>query len=178
MRDDSAPSWTWLQPNLVVGGRMGPGLTSRLLAEYGIAHVVDVRSEEQDDRELLHRHGVELLLLPTEDHCAVSEEMLASGVAWVTQRLARGGRVYIHCEHGIGRSVLLSWCVLVALGADVRAALEQIKRARACASPSPAQISAMLAFARPRVASLPSWEELAEIAYAHLRERDGERGAQ
>jgi hypothetical protein len=169
MSPDPAPNWTWLSDDLVVGGRLAPHLPARLLHEHGIGHVVDVRSEEQDDPVAFSTHGVELLLLPTRDHCAIAPDLLETGVAWVTERLAHGGKVYIHCEHGIGRSVLLSWCVLVALGEPPRDALQRIKAARACASPSPAQIHALLAFARPHVASLPSWDELAEIAYAHLR---------
>jgi protein-tyrosine phosphatase len=131
--------------------------------------VVDVRSEAQHDAALLRAHGLELLRLPTPDHHAISHDMLQTGVRWVRERLERGGRVYIHCQHGIGRSVLLAWCVLVALGRAPRDALTQIKAARVCASPSPAQIHALLDFAGAYTSKLPSWDELAQIAYAHLR---------
>jgi protein-tyrosine phosphatase len=177
LHEKSLHNWSWLTPSLAVGGRLAPELTSRLLAEFGISHVVDLRSEAQDDPASFREHGVELLALPTDDHCAVSEAMLETGVDWVIDRLAQGGRVYVHCEHGIGRSVLLAWCVLVALGEPPRTALENIKAARTIASPSPAQIHALLGFARRYVTSLPSWDELADIAYAHLRPARARAGA-
>ncbi|MDB4976337.1 MAG: dual specificity protein phosphatase [Myxococcaceae bacterium] len=160
---------SWLSPNLAVGGSLSPEVIPLLRQEHGIGFVVDLRSEQQDDRKILQQCGVQLLSLPTDDHCAVSETMLRTGVAWVREQLAQGQRVYIHCEHGIGRSVLLAWCVLVALGEGPRDALVRIKAARSIASPSPAQIHALLAFARDHERELPSWDELAEIAYAHLR---------
>lgn len=168
------PNLSWLGPQLAVGGRIPPELWPTFLPEHGIDSVVDVRSEEQDDIALLSSHGLRLLQLPTDDHCALSEHDLAAGVSWVQERIEGGHRVYVHCEHGIGRSVLLCWCVLVAQGMPPREALVRIKAARAIASPSPAQIHALLAFARAYSDLLPSWDELAEIAYAHLRPRASE----
>jgi Dual specificity phosphatase, catalytic domain len=164
-----APNLSWLTEDLSVGAAPTVGLIPRLRMDYGIGHVVDVRSEAQHDAAMLREHGLELLQLPTLDHHAISEDMLQTGTRWALDRLERGGRVYIHCQHGIGRSVLLSWCVLVALGQAPRDALMQIKAARVCASPSPAQIHALLHFARRYTSELPSWDELADIAYAHLR---------
>ena len=37
------------------------------------------------------------------------------GAQWVHQRVEQGGRTLIHCEHGVGRSVLLTCAVLTAL---------------------------------------------------------------
>jgi protein-tyrosine phosphatase len=162
-------SGSWITPSLAVGGRLPAALTSHLLRQHGISHIVDLRSEERDDDALFRAHGLTLLSLPTEDHCAVSETMLETGVTWVREQLAAGKRVYIHCEHGIGRSVLLAWCVLVAEWMGPRAALQRIKEVRTIASPSPAQIDALLVFAKRYGRELPSWDELADIAYAHLR---------
>jgi protein-tyrosine phosphatase len=158
---------SWLSEGLAVGARVADW--ARLRSEHRIDSVVDVRSEQQDDPELLARHGLTLLQLPTADHHPLTARDLAAGVAWVQARLDAGERVYVHCEHGIGRSVLLCWCVLVAQGLSPRAALERIKSARTVASPSPAQIHALLAYAQAHCECLPTWDELAAIAYAHLQ---------
>jgi hypothetical protein len=79
----SLPEFSWLLPDLAVGGRLQPGVVEVLASRFGIRRVVDVRAEEQDDPELLRVGGVGLLLLPTPDHHSLSEEMLWMGVRWV-----------------------------------------------------------------------------------------------
>ena len=160
---------SWVTPTLAVGGRIADEQLAVLARELGIRHVVDVRIECCDDIERLRANDLSLLHLPTHDHHAIAGEMIDRGVQWVTAHLERGECVYIHCEHGIGRSVLLTWCVLVALGEQPRTALERIKRARPRASPSPAQIEAFIAYWQARGRTVPSWDELADIAYANIR---------
>ncbi|MDB4987497.1 MAG: dual specificity protein phosphatase [Myxococcaceae bacterium] len=169
MTNHGSDNLSWIEPRLAVGGALGESSIPTLRDRLGFTHVVDVRSELQDDPELFRAHGMELLRLPTADHHAISEALLTRGVAWVRAQLDAGGSVYVHCEHGIGRSVLLAWCVMVARGESISVALSRIKAARPIASPSPAQIHALLAFARSYTSELPSWEALADLAYAHLR---------
>jgi protein-tyrosine phosphatase len=142
---------------------------SELRSDARVKHVVDVRIEQQDDPEHLAALGIELLLLPTHDHCALSDDALAQGVAWVSARLRRSEHVLIHCEHGIGRSVLLAACVLVEAGDAPDEAMRRIKRARAIASPSPAQLEAFIRFCELRGYRGLRFDELAAIVYAHLR---------
>lgn len=160
---------SWITPLLAVGGRLPEEQLAPLARELGIGCVVDVRIECCDDAERLRAHGIELLHLPTHDHHAIASDMLERGVQWVLEQLQRSSRVYIHCEHGIGRSVLLTWCVLIALGEEPRSALLRIKRARERASPSPVQIEALRAFCARRGLHAPSWDELADLAYANIR---------
>jgi hypothetical protein len=168
------PDFSWLLPDLAVGGRLPPGVVEVLASRFGIRRVVDVRAEEQDDPELLRVGGVELLHLPTPDHHPVAQEMLWMGVRWIGEGLARGERVLIHCEHGIGRSILLACCVLVSRGHGPLAALELIKVVREKASPSPEQLHALLrwssAWHQAKGTSCPpaTWDDLARVAYRHL----------
>lgn len=172
--DDAAPDLSWVTPDLAVGGRFGPAAAAVLAVRHDIRRVVDLRAEEQDDPAALRCHRVECLHLPTPDHHPVAPTMLSAGVAWVQEGLSRGERVLIHCEHGIGRSILLACCVLVSRGDSPRAALERIKAAREKASPSPAQLHALLdwsaAWHRGRQTPPPAdtWDELARVAYRHL----------
>jgi protein-tyrosine phosphatase len=161
---------SWITPLLAVGGRVHEEQLAPLARVLGIRRVVDVRIECCDDAERLREHGIELLHLPTHDHHAIAGGMLERGVRWVLEQLRREQPVLIHCEHGIGRSVLLTWCALIALGQEPRSALLLIKRARARASPSPVQIEALRAFCAGRGVLAPSWDELADIAYANIRE--------
>lgn len=165
----------WVTPHMAVGGRYPMEAAAHLAQALGVRHVVDLRVEACDDEAVLRTHGLTLLHLPTEDTCAVSQEHLHSGVHWVCERLSREERVYIHCEHGVGRSALLALCVLVARGASPREALELAKARRPQVSPSPEQLHALLTFAegwRARTGAtweLPSWHALADLAYGPAR---------
>jgi protein-tyrosine phosphatase len=111
---------------------------------------------------------------------AVSLPRLRAGVRWVTKHLERGQKVYIHCEHGVGRSATLALCVLVARGDSPGEALSRAKRARWQVSPSPEQLEAFLGWAEQWRArhglswSLPAFNVLADIAYSHLWPRSGQ----
>jgi rhodanese/phosphatase family protein len=166
----------WVTPRLAVGGSFPTAAAEHLARVLGVRHVVDLRVEACDDERVLREHGIELLHLPTQDMCGVSLPMLDDGVAWVTDKLARGAKVYVHCEHGIGRSALLALCVLVAEGRPPLDALALAKRARRRVSPSPEQLEAFRAWLAARAdrtgerIAVPSFDALAWIAYAHLRE--------
>src|SRR5205814_9234485 len=103
---------SWITSQLAVGGRFPIERAGELPRDLGIARVVDLRAECCNDEAVLRRNGVELLKLPTEDRCAVSQTMLDEGVAWAREQLRAGHKTFIHCEYGIGRSALLALCVL------------------------------------------------------------------
>jgi predicted protein tyrosine phosphatase len=171
----------WVMPLLAVGGRYPIEAAEHLALQLGIRYVVDLRVEACDDEHLLRVHGITLLHLPTEDMRAVSRPMLRDGVQWVTKHLERGHKVYIHCEYGVGRSATLALCVMVAQGLEPLEALAQAKRARWQVSPSPGQLEAFMGWAEEWRAAhglswaLPTFEELADIAYSHLRRPQGVR---
>jgi predicted protein tyrosine phosphatase len=160
----------WITSTLAVGGRYPVEACEALAREHGVRAVVDLREEERDDHTELTRHGIELLHLPTEDRCGVSPAMLERGVEFVRACLARGERVLVHCQHGIGRSATLALCVLVDAGMPPLAALEQMKTRRRLISPSPEQFECWAAWLRAHGHDVPRFDEFAAIAYRHLRE--------
>lgn len=160
---------SWLTPDLAVGGCFSCDAVESLAREHGIRAVIDLRAEACDDAEVLARHGVTLLHLPTEDHCAITSEMLGQGVAFAMRHLDARERVLVHCQHGIGRSALLALCVLVARGQPPLAALVLAKSRRELVSPSPAQYEAWARWLRARALEPPRFDEFAAIAYRHLR---------
>ncbi len=176
------PDFHWPLPDLAVGGRVPLSLAEALALRWGVRRVVDLRAEDRDDPEHFRGHGIEVLHLPTPDMHPVEPALLWRGVHWVREGLGRGERVLVHCEYGIGRSVLLTACVLVSLGDSPCAALARIKGARTVACPAPDQLHALLAWAADwhRAANTPcpaaTWDDLACIAYRDLPGRWDDRG--
>src|SRR5947209_16639921 len=120
---------SWVTKHLVVGGRIRPA-DIPILALTGITHVVDTRSEYCDDAEAMAKEHIELLYLPTPDTYPLSVEQLHQGAAWIQERIKQGGRVLIHCEHGVGRSVLLTCAALVYGGMSSHSALALVQEKR------------------------------------------------
>jgi protein-tyrosine phosphatase len=171
------PNLSWITDGLAVGGSFPAERAEHLARALGIRAVVDLRDEARPDEALLASRGLALLHLPTLDHHAVSAPALREGVAFVNGWLDRGGRVLVHCEHGIGRSATLALCVLVSRGLAPLEALELAKSRRELVSPSPAQYEAWAAWLRDRRAApgngweVPHFDAFKAIAYRHLAAR-------
>lgn len=156
----------WITRDLAIGGRCAPDAVDALASRHGLGAVIDVRAEEIDDAAAWDRCGVTFLSLPTEDHGAISPSMLRTGLDFAESARIAGRRLFIHCQHGIGRSVMLALCVLVERGADALDALTLVKTRRAKASPSVAQMEAWRVWLSTRGQIPPTFEACAAIAYA------------
>ncbi|MHB8600020.1 MAG: protein-tyrosine phosphatase family protein [Ktedonobacteraceae bacterium] len=130
---------SWVTDQLAVGGRVRP-MDIRTLAHAGITGVVDTRAEHCDDVQAMAKEHIELLHLPTLDTHPLTVEQLMEGSTWVSERMQRGGHVLIHCEHGVGRSVLLTSAVLVYEGMHAQDSLDLVKQKRWQASPNHKQV--------------------------------------
>ncbi|HEX9414882.1 MAG TPA: dual specificity protein phosphatase [Ktedonobacterales bacterium] len=138
---------SWITPQLAVGGRIHPEDLARLAA-IGVTRVVDTRAEHSDDAAALAAHGIELLYLPTPDTYPLSLEQLREGADWITRQLASGERVLVHCEHGVGRSVLLTAAALVEEGMSAQEAIHLIQAGRWQAAPNHSQMVRLQEFER------------------------------
>lgn len=136
---------SWVTSSLAVGGRVREEDIARL-AQAGITRVIDTRAEYRDDEVALNREGIQLLYLPTPDTQPLTVNDLQAGSAWALQQIRDGQRVLIHCEHGVGRSVLLTCAVLVLDGYSAEAALRQVQAKRWQASPNHRQIKRLHEF--------------------------------
>ena len=143
---------SWITPNLAVGGRIHPE-DIKALAAAGVTHVVDTRSEYRDDAEALAKEHIELLYLPTADTKPLTIEQMLEGAQWVQERMKQGGRVLIHCEHGVGRSALLTCAVLVYNGMHANDALQLVQQKRWQAAPNHRQVRRLREFESAVVAS-------------------------
>ena len=136
---------SWITTHLAVGGRIHPE-DIKALAAAGVTHVVDTRSEYSDDAEALAKEHIELLHLPTHDMRPLTIEQMLQGAQWVEERMEQGGRVLIHCEHGVGRSALLTSAVLVYEGMHAQDALHLVQEKRWQAAPNHRQVRRLREF--------------------------------
>ena len=136
---------SWITTHLAVGGRVHPE-DIKALAEAGVTNVVDTRSEYWDDAEALAKEHIELLHLPTADTKPLTIEQMFEGAEWVQERMNQGGRVLIHCEHGVGRSALLACAVLVYNGMHANDALQLVQQKRWQAAPNHRQVKRLREF--------------------------------
>jgi hypothetical protein len=136
---------SWITDTLAVGGSFRVADVRRLAA-LGVGAVIDVREEDADDEAALAQHGIVLLRLPTPDRYGLSGAQLLSGADWALGRLAEGRKVFVHCEHGVGRGPLLGAAVLVASGQTAPQALRLLRAKRWQAAPNDRQLEALLAF--------------------------------
>ncbi len=88
--------------------------------------------------------GVAWLHLPIADYGAPSGETLAAwpvAAARVRGVLAAGGKVWVHCMGGCGRSGTVALRLMVEAGEEPRAALERLRQVRPCAVETPEQFA-------------------------------------
>lgn len=138
---------SWVTPQLAVGGRIHREDIPRL-ARAGVTRVVDTRAEHRDDEQALAAYRIKLLYLPTPDTQSLSVEQLRTGTSWIAEQIARGERVLVHCEHGVGRSVLLTAATLVAGGMSAHEAMRLVQRNRWQAAPNHRQMVRLQEFER------------------------------
>lgn len=138
---------SWITPHLAVGGRILPR-DIHLLAKSGVTRVVDTRSEHQDDAAALGTAGIQLLYLPAKDTFPLTVAQLCEGSEWINAEIAERQQVLVHCEHGVGRSVLLAAAALVESGMGAHDAITLIQRKRWQAAPNHRQIQRLQEFER------------------------------
>ena len=162
------PNFDWLTDHLAVGGCFPMDRVEELAREHGVGAVIDLREEDCDEEERLRAAGIDFLHLPTPDLQPASVEMLERGVQFAREHMRRGDKVLIHCQHGIGRSALLSLCVLVDDGREPLDALVHAKDAREIVSPSESQYQGWAEWLRARGKTAPDYHSFGCIAYRHL----------
>jgi protein tyrosine phosphatase (PTP) superfamily phosphohydrolase (DUF442 family) len=138
---------SWVTRQLAVGGRIHPEDIPRLAAT-GVTRVVDTRAEHRDDEAALAAHSIGLLYLPTPDTYPLTVAQLEQGTTWILDQIAHGERVLVHCEHGVGRSVLLVAAALVAGGMSAHDAIHLVQRRRWQAAPNHRQMVRLQEFER------------------------------
>jgi protein tyrosine phosphatase (PTP) superfamily phosphohydrolase (DUF442 family) len=117
-----------------------------LLKDNGIHAVVNLRIEKDD--ALLGIAPERYCYLPTIDDQAPSEQHLADGVAFITETIAQGHKVYIHCGAGVGRAPTMAAAYLISTGMSLDEALVKIRAVRPFIMITPVQLSALQSYER------------------------------
>jgi protein-tyrosine phosphatase len=165
------PDLAWVTEHVGVGGSFPNNRAAELARDHEVRAVIDLRGESCDDEEALRAAGIAFLHLPTPDVEPVDVEKLDRGVEFAKQFIARGEKVVIHCQHGIGRSALLALCVLVDSGLEPLEALRHAKDRREKISPSASQYLGWARWLRAKGYQVPDQHSFGCIAYRHLAER-------
>ncbi|MCC6165792.1 MAG: dual specificity protein phosphatase family protein [Caldilineaceae bacterium] len=134
-------------PQLYVGGQYSARGWSRLRAR-GITAVVNLR-DEFDDAEAGIAPAA-YLYLPTVDNTPPRIDDLCRGIRFMQQEIAGGGRVYVHCMLGVGRSATMVAAYLVHQGMSPVEAWRTIRRARPFIQPTAGQMALIEDFAQTR----------------------------
>ncbi|MEQ9617564.1 MAG: dual specificity protein phosphatase family protein [Deltaproteobacteria bacterium] len=127
-----------LSDKLWIGGQpRGRGIKS--LVNNGVTAVINMRSE-YDYAKKAHLHKLKYLQLPTDDNGAPEIRDIETGVNFITEELENGGRVYIHCWEGIGRSATMAAAYYVSLGKTPEEAWDGIRKVRPFIRPTASQM--------------------------------------
>lgn len=143
-----------VMPQLYVGGQYSAKGWARL-QKRGITAVVNLRDEFDDAQAGIAPPAY--LYLPTIDNTPPSIDDLCRGIRFIQEEIARGGRVYVHCMLGVGRSATLVAAYLVHQGKTPAEAWRTIRRARPFVQPTPGQMAVIEEFGRTRPECTPSF---------------------
>lgn len=125
-----APVWklSKITPNVYVGGQHTPKGWAEMQRE-GISAIVNMREAHKDDapKGIASDH---YLHLATVDNTPPSLDDLARGVAFITEQVAQGRKVYVHCGLGVGRAPSQVGAYLISTGMTTDEAIIWIKSVR------------------------------------------------
>jgi len=99
--------WSTVVDNAVVlgGAPFGwCGYPERLNKQFNVKGVINMCEEYRGPIRSYQKLGIEHLRLPTVDHFEPSVEDLKKAVSFIQKHEEKGGRVYVHCRAGHGRS--------------------------------------------------------------------------
>ncbi|MGI8657568.1 MAG: protein-tyrosine phosphatase family protein [Candidatus Limnocylindria bacterium] len=122
------------------------------LADEGVTHVIDLRSEASDDPAVMRSLELAWRRVPIDDRSAPTNQQLAEINAWLDANDEQPV-VYVHCEGGLGRAPTIATALLMQRGFTRAEAHRFILAVRSAASPTPdhdAWLSAMEAELRIR----------------------------
>lgn len=145
--------------SLFLGGQFGVRGLDRL-ERLGVTAVVNLRDEFDD--AVAEIAPARYLYLPVVDDTPPTLEQLLRGVEFIRRELRAGGRVYVHCMLGVGRSATLVAAYLVASGMTPEHAWSAIRSRRPFIAPTEGQMAQLATFARQIAAGTIAFEPVAE----------------
>lgn len=80
------------------------------LQDVGIDLIVDTTTQ-QDELQPYQHGGISRIHFPIPDMDVVSDANVIELIHWLTPGILKGGKVYIHCKGGHGRSGVIAACL-------------------------------------------------------------------
>lgn len=121
--------WNWIDDTVLLGALPVASDAARL-RELGITGVINMCEEYPGPVAAYSKNGIEQLHLPTVDFVPPTDEFVQRGVDFIETHRARGGKVYVHCKAGRGRSATIVLCYLVARGHTLQSGMELMLQKR------------------------------------------------
>eukprot|EP00996_Jenningsia_fusiforme_P004163 NODE_4966_length_736_cov_115.737991_g4609_i0.p1 GENE.NODE_4966_length_736_cov_115.737991_g4609_i0~~NODE_4966_length_736_cov_115.737991_g4609_i0.p1 ORF type:complete len:176 (+),score=15.03 NODE_4966_length_736_cov_115.737991_g4609_i0:92-619(+) len=140
----SLPCMHQVRPGLFIGSQVA-ALDKELLQSNGITHILSMNMLRPRFPETF---SYEVKATADEDRKNLLKS-IPSNIQFIERGLAQGGAVLVHCQRGVNRSGSMVTAYLMhAEGLSYEAALNEVRKARACILPRPGM-----------VAQLRTWEE-------------------
>lgn len=123
--------WDWLPDDIAAARRDG--------VEVIVSALTEAENQElglTEEARYCKESAIEFLSFPIEDRSLPdSESGLDAFIDSMNEWVKRGKSIAIHCRAGIGRSSMLSACLLVRQGLSSESAFQKTQAARGCVVP-------------------------------------------
>lgn len=131
----SNPKYSIITDNIMIGGQPSEKGLERLL-NRGVTLIINLRGEF-DYENLINTEKIKYIYLPTSDDNSISSDNLEIGINEIKKEIEKGGKVFIHCLEGLGRSVaLLAAYFMDEQGLSYEESIAKIKVKRPFINPS------------------------------------------
>lgn len=127
--------YSQITPQLFVGNQPD-GSNYQHLHELGIRLLINMRYESAPTPDPINP-PIPVLWLRTIDSpfFPLPIRLLSQGAEEALKVMADGGKVYVHCAHGVHRGPAMAACILIAQGWSVDEAIALIRQNRPIADP-------------------------------------------
>jgi protein-tyrosine phosphatase len=128
--DQSGRSLAWVTETLAVGP--APLSEARLdaLRAEGITAILNLCEEICDLPGIQTQNGFNVFHLPIPDGDAPNIDQLEQALSWLDAIFEGGGKAYVHCRYGIGRTGMLVHAWLLRRGLSEREVRKRLKNFR------------------------------------------------
>lgn len=138
--------WTPVDDHVIIGA-LPFKRDAKPLSELGVTGVVNTCEEYRGPIGKYDSVGIEQLRVPTVDFTHPSLDTVVKGVEFIERKIEEGGKVYVHCKAGRGRSATVVMGYLMKrYNLTPQEAQERLKKVRPHVNPGLADRPVVKAF--------------------------------